>query len=164
MRGLFRTHSKKEHGWTAFEELRISSGQTLLLALGDEELAGLVRHVGGARVRSCLRLLDHTGLRVGEAVGPLIEDLRNSKPPVPRVLYWGERRQRLFKTRGCGFSLHPKGCLRALTRRRLEAHARETSAITDDRWKRAFPGEEAGGIRLGVRLPVHAEPRWPGNR
>ena len=55
-------------GWTVFEQLRIAEPQVLPQVLSRQEVARLLGAVREPRFRTCLRLIYHCGLRVGEAV------------------------------------------------------------------------------------------------
>jgi len=72
-------------GWTVFEEVRIAPPQTLPLVLSREEVATLLGAVQQPRYRTALRLIYHTGLRVGEAVRIEVRDLRDTHTPQPRL-------------------------------------------------------------------------------
>ena len=72
-------------GWTVFEEVRIAPLQTLPLVLSREEVATLLGAVREPRYRAVLRLIYHTGLRVGEAVRIERRDFRDTATPHPRL-------------------------------------------------------------------------------
>jgi site-specific recombinase XerD len=72
-------------GWTVFEDVRIAPPQTLPLVLAREQVATLLAAVREPRDRTALTLIYHTGLRVGEAVGVELRDLRDTKTPHPRL-------------------------------------------------------------------------------
>ena len=59
-------------GWTVFQEVRIAEPQVLPLVLSRAEVQAVLGAVREPRFRSCLRLIYHCGLRVGEtpAVNP----------------------------------------------------------------------------------------------
>jgi integrase/recombinase XerD len=72
-------------GWTVFEEVRVAPPQTLPLVLSREQVAALLGAVQLPRYRTALRLIYHTGLRVGEAVRIEVRDLRDTHTPHPRL-------------------------------------------------------------------------------
>ena len=71
--------------WTVFHEVRIAEPTVLPLVLSREEVAALVAAVREPRLRICLELIYHCGLRVGEAVAVQVRDLHQSKSPHPRL-------------------------------------------------------------------------------
>jgi integrase/recombinase XerD len=72
-------------GWTVFEEVRIAPPQTLPLVLSRQEVAALLGAVQLPRYRTVLGLIYGTGLRVGEAVGIQLRDLRDTRTEHPRL-------------------------------------------------------------------------------
>lgn len=61
--------------WTVFSELVIRRGQPLPLVLSRPEVQRVLGVLREPRFRTCLRLIYHTGLRVGEAVRLKVTDL-----------------------------------------------------------------------------------------
>jgi integrase/recombinase XerD len=72
-------------GWTVFEELRIAQPEVLPMVLAREEVHRVLDAVREVRFRTCLRLMYHCGLRVGEAVRLEIRDLQNTHTEQPRL-------------------------------------------------------------------------------
>ena len=75
----------KVSGWTVFEELRIAQPEVLPMVLAREEVRRVLDAVREVRFRTCLRLMYHCGLRVGEAVRLEIRDLQNTRTDQPRL-------------------------------------------------------------------------------
>ena len=84
-RCFFREHLKLGLAWTVFEELRIAPPQSLPLVLARAQVATLLKAVQLPRYRTLLGLIYHTGLRVGEAVGIELRDLRDTHTEHPRL-------------------------------------------------------------------------------
>jgi len=74
----------KVSGWTVFKEVRIAEPEVLPIVLGRAEVQTLLGAVREARFRTALRLMYHCGLRVGEAVGIQVQDIRGRETP-PRL-------------------------------------------------------------------------------
>ena len=74
----------KVSGWTVFKEVRIAEPEVLPIVLGRAEVHALLGEVREARFRTALRLMYHCGLRVGEAVGIQVQDIRGRETP-PRL-------------------------------------------------------------------------------
>jgi integrase len=74
----------KVTGWTVFREVRIAEPDVLPLVLARSEVAALLDAVREPRFRTCLRLMYHCGLRVGEAVGIDVKDVHGKETP-PRL-------------------------------------------------------------------------------
>jgi site-specific recombinase XerD len=70
--------------WTVFEEVRIVENQTLPVVLSRQEVADLLGALQEMRFKTCLRLLYHCGLRVGEAVRIAPQDI-HGKEEFPRL-------------------------------------------------------------------------------
>ncbi len=70
--------------WTVFKEVRIAEPEVLPIVLGRAEVQALLGAVREARFRTALRLMYHCGLRVGEAVGIQVPDIRGRETP-PRL-------------------------------------------------------------------------------
>ncbi len=70
--------------WTVFEEVRIVENQTLPVVLSRQEVADLLGALQEMRFKTCLRLIYHCGLRVGEAVGIAPQDI-HGKEEFPRL-------------------------------------------------------------------------------
>jgi site-specific recombinase XerD len=75
----------KVQGWTVFEELRIAQPLVLPMVLSREEVRRVLDAVREPRFRTCLRLMYHGGLRVGEAVRLEVRDLQNTRTDQPRL-------------------------------------------------------------------------------
>ena len=74
----------KVQGWTVFKELRIAEPQVLPQVLARTEVRALLAAVTEPRFRTCLRLMYHCGLRVGEAVAIQVRDIQGKETP-PRL-------------------------------------------------------------------------------
>ena len=74
----------KVQGWTVFEEVRIAEPEVLPIVLSRQEVAALLAAVREPRFRSCLHLMYHCGLRVGEAVSIQVRDIHGKENP-PRL-------------------------------------------------------------------------------
>jgi site-specific recombinase XerD len=85
LRAFFRDCLHVAEGWTVFEEVRVAPPQTLPLVLTREQVAALLQAVREPRYRTALRLIYHTGLRVGEAVRIELRDLRDTHTGHPRL-------------------------------------------------------------------------------
>jgi integrase/recombinase XerD len=70
--------------WTVFQEVRIAEPEVLPLVLARPEVRALLDAVREPRFRTCLRLMYHCGLRVGEAVGIEVRDVHGKEIP-PRL-------------------------------------------------------------------------------
>jgi integrase/recombinase XerD len=71
-------------GWTVFKEVRIAEPQVLPLVLSRTEVQSLLAALTEPRFRTCLRLMYHCGLRVGEAVCLQVTDIHGRVAP-PRL-------------------------------------------------------------------------------
>jgi integrase len=74
----------KVQGWTVFKEVRIAEPQVLPIVLSRPEVHALLGAVREPRFRTCLSLMYHCGLRVGEAVTIQVPDIRGRENP-PRL-------------------------------------------------------------------------------
>jgi site-specific recombinase XerD len=74
----------KVQGWTVFAELRIAEPEVLPIVLSRPEVQAVLGALREARFRTCLRLMYHCGLRVGETVGIEIRDIHGKETP-PRL-------------------------------------------------------------------------------
>ena len=74
----------KVSGWTVFNELRIACPLVLPVVLSRQEVAQVLGAVREGRFATCLRLIYHCGLRVGEAVAVQIADIHGKEIP-PRL-------------------------------------------------------------------------------
>jgi integrase len=74
----------KVTGWTVFKELRIAEPEVLPIVLSRVEVQNLLGAVREARFRTCLRLMYHCGLRVGETVAIQVADIHGRETP-PRL-------------------------------------------------------------------------------
>ena len=72
-------------GWTVFQELQIRQPLKLPIVLSREDVQKVLQAVREPRLRVCLTLIYHCGLRVGEAVGVQVRDLIESRTPTPRL-------------------------------------------------------------------------------
>jgi site-specific recombinase XerD len=82
--GCFYFECVKVSGWTVFKELRIAEPEVLPIVLSRGEVQSLLGAIREARFSTCLRLMYHCGLRVGEAVGIQVPDIRGRETP-PRL-------------------------------------------------------------------------------
>ena len=71
-------------GWTVFQEVRIAEPQVLPVVLARGEVQALLGALSEPRFRTCLRLMYHCGLRVGETVRIQIRDIHGREQP-PRL-------------------------------------------------------------------------------
>ncbi len=74
----------KATGWLVFDELRIAEPKTLPVVLSREEVQKVLATVREPRFATCLRLMYHCGLRVGEAVSLEVKDILGRQNP-PRL-------------------------------------------------------------------------------
>jgi integrase len=72
-------------GWTVFKEVRIAEPQVLPIVLSRAEVKSVLTAVREPRFRTCLGLMYHCGLRVGEAVRVRVKDIMGRESP-PRLL------------------------------------------------------------------------------
>jgi integrase/recombinase XerD len=84
IRCFFRHCLKLGQSWTVFEEVRIVENKTLPVVLGRQEVASLLGALRDMRFKTCLRLIYHCGLRVGEAVRIAPRDI-HGKEQFPRL-------------------------------------------------------------------------------
>jgi integrase/recombinase XerD len=84
IRCFFRQCLKLGPTWTVFEEVRIVENQTLPVVLSRPEVADLLGALQEMRFKTCLRLIYHCGLRVGEAVRIAPHDI-HGKEEFPRL-------------------------------------------------------------------------------
>lgn len=84
LRSFFGECLKLSSSWTVFQEVRIVENQTLPIVLSRAEVAQLLSAVREARFKTCLRLIYHCGLRVGEAVQIAPQDI-HGKEAFPRL-------------------------------------------------------------------------------
>jgi integrase len=84
IRCFFRGCLKLGHSWTVFEEVRIVERKTLPVVLGRQEVIDLLGALHELRFKTCLRLIYHCGLRVGEAVRIAPSDI-HGKEEFPRL-------------------------------------------------------------------------------
>jgi integrase len=75
----------KVTGWTVFKEVRIAEPMGLPQVLARAEVKSLLAAVREPRLRTCLALMYHCGLRVGEAVRVQVKDILGRENP-PRLL------------------------------------------------------------------------------
>jgi integrase len=129
IRCFFRDCLKLGPAWTVFEEVRIVENQTLPVVLSRQEVADLLGALREMRFKTCLRLIYHCGLRVGEAVriAPLdihgkeefprlhIKNAKGGQDRVASLRPWSNRwpmvthrnEHWLFPSPGCGWADHP---------------------------------------------------------
>jgi integrase/recombinase XerD len=74
----------KVQGWTVFKEVRIAEPEVLPIVLARAEVAALLSAVTEPRFRTCLRLMYHCGLRVGETLAIEVRDIHGKETP-PRL-------------------------------------------------------------------------------
>jgi site-specific recombinase XerD len=74
----------KVKGWTVFEELRVPQPKSLPTVLARTEVQKVLEAVREPRLATCLRLMYHCGLRVGEAVTLEVRDILGRQNP-PRL-------------------------------------------------------------------------------
>jgi site-specific recombinase XerD len=74
----------KVQGWTVFQEVRIAEPEVLPIVLSRQEVQAVLGALREPRFRTCLRLMYHCGLRVGEAVRIEVQDLHGRETP-PRL-------------------------------------------------------------------------------
>jgi len=72
-------------GWTVFAEVRVRQPFRLPVVLARPEVQAVLGAVREPRLRVCLSLIYHCGLRVGEAVGIEVRDLHESHSAQPRL-------------------------------------------------------------------------------
>jgi integrase/recombinase XerD len=70
--------------WTVFNELRIAEPDVLPVVLSRSEVQSLLAALTESRFRTCLRLMYHCGLRVGETVSIRVRDIHGRETP-PRL-------------------------------------------------------------------------------
>ena len=76
-------HGRRD--WTVFAEVRIAEPLLLPVVLSRQEVAAVLGAVREPRLRVCLELIYHCGLRVGEAVRVEVRDLHESRTEQPRL-------------------------------------------------------------------------------
>jgi len=81
----FYVQCLKVRGWTVFREVRVAEPQVLPAVLSRQEVKALLAAVREPRFRTCLGLMYHCGLRVGEAVRIQVQDIQARQDP-PRLL------------------------------------------------------------------------------
>ena len=74
----------KVQGWTVFQEVRIAEPEVLPQVLSRSEVQSLLGAVTEPRFRTCLRLMYHCGLRVGETMAIEVRDIHGKDTP-PRL-------------------------------------------------------------------------------
>jgi integrase/recombinase XerD len=74
----------KVKGWTVFKEIRIAEPLVLPVVLSRTEVQALLAALTEPRFRTCLRLMYHCGLRVGETVRIELADIHGRETP-PRL-------------------------------------------------------------------------------
>jgi integrase/recombinase XerD len=74
----------KVEGWTVFKEVRIAEPEVLPVVLARTEVRALLAALTEPRLGTCLRLMYHCGLRVGEAVRIQVRDIHGKETP-PRL-------------------------------------------------------------------------------
>jgi integrase/recombinase XerD len=81
----FYVECLKVTGWTVFREVRIAHPLVLPAVLTRQEVKALLAAVREPRFRTCLGLMYHCGLRVGEAVRVQVKDIQ-ARQEQPRLL------------------------------------------------------------------------------
>lgn len=81
----FYVECLKVTGWTVFREVRIAEPQVLPVVLSRAEVKSVLAAVREPRFRTCLGLMYHCGLRVGEATRVRVKDICGREQP-PRLL------------------------------------------------------------------------------
>lgn len=81
----FYVECLKVTDWTVFREVRVAEPQVLPAVLAREEVKQVLAAVREPRFRTCLGLMYHCGLRVGEAVRIQVKDILGRENP-PRLL------------------------------------------------------------------------------
>ena len=74
----------KVQNWSVFREVRIAQPQVLPSVLSRTEVQAVLGAVREPRFRTCLRLMYHCGLRVGETVRIEVKDIHGRENP-PRL-------------------------------------------------------------------------------
>src|ERR1041385_6061222 len=72
----------KRADWTVFSEVRIAEPDVLPVVLSRQEVRALLGAVREPRFATCLRLMYHCGLRVGEAVSIQVPDIHGHENPL----------------------------------------------------------------------------------
>ena len=80
----FYVEHLKQKQWSVFRELRIVKPQVLPIVLSRSEVQTVLAAVREPRFRTCLILMYHCGLRVGEAVRIEVKDVHGRENP-PRL-------------------------------------------------------------------------------
>ena len=80
----FYLECRKLTSWTVFNELRIAEPDVLPVVLSRSEVQALLGALTESRFRTCLRLMYHCGLRVGEAVSVRVCEVHGRENP-PRL-------------------------------------------------------------------------------
>ena len=80
---FFVEHLKQKQ-WSVFRELRVVKPQVLPIVLSRSEVQAVLATVREPRFRTCLALMYHCGLRVGEAVRIEVKDIHGRENP-PRL-------------------------------------------------------------------------------
>ena len=71
----------KVTGWTVFREVRIAEPLVLPVVLSRPEVKSVLAAVREPRFRTCLALMYHCGLRVGEATRVRVKDIAGREQP-----------------------------------------------------------------------------------
>lgn len=79
LRLFFRDHLRVGAEWRVFSDLRIQRTESLPVVLGQEEVARILGSLREPRFRTCLTLIYHCGLRVGEAVALEVTDIQSAR-------------------------------------------------------------------------------------
>ena len=74
----------KVKGWTVFKEVRVARPEMLPVVLSRHEVQSLLNAVTEPRFRTCLRLMYHCGLRLGETLRIELKDIHGRENP-PRL-------------------------------------------------------------------------------
>lgn len=84
LRSFYRESLHVGQDWTIFEDLCIARPEPLPLVLTQEQIRQVLGVVRELRYQTCLRLIYHCGLRVGEAVSLAPKDIHGHEEP-PRL-------------------------------------------------------------------------------
>ncbi len=80
----FYVEHLKHKGWEVFRDVRVVKPEVLPIVLSRAEVQALLGAVREPRFRTCLTLMYHCGLRVGEAVRIELKDIHGRENP-PRL-------------------------------------------------------------------------------
>jgi site-specific recombinase XerD len=78
-RSFFVECLKRGVGWTVFSDFKIRRPRTIPAILARGEVAEFLQSIRSLRLRTCLRLIYHCGLRVSEAVSLEVGDIKSAQ-------------------------------------------------------------------------------------